>query len=93
VTTEPTDIPIPPLALAAGAPPTNTPPPGPPASQGQRETVAAAETPAPEQAAFSAPSGLLGSGGGNLAVMLGLFTSLGLAGGVLGLWLWQTRRY
>jgi hypothetical protein len=42
---------------------------------------------------FSEPSGLLGSGGGNLAVMLGLFTSLGLAGGVLGLWLWQTRRY
>ncbi len=35
---------------------------------------------------------MLGADGGSLAVMLGLVTSLGLAGGVLGLWMWQTRR-
>ena len=41
---------------------------------------------------FRAPSGLLGQDAGGLAVALGTGAALGLAGIVLGVWIWQVRR-
>ena len=78
------------IGAVAGPPPTEQVEQQP---AGDAASTAADHGPA-EQARrlFTAPSGLLGQDAGGLAVALGIGTALGLAGIVLGVWIWQVRR-